>query len=232
MQRLMEIAPDIERSFEQTSSARSLETILQRIELFQGVARADVHWLAGQVRIRRYERGEYLFTMEDHEKPAREYLHVLLEGFVKVARRVAEGLGHDGGTERIIAYRQGGDYFAGGLDLLGDRGAVSVSAITRTRVAEIAQSSLLQVFSVYPLVLQRFNEQMHHYGHELAAAHTGQFAAINLATYLREQTQIGEKREPAFRCRGTGRPARAGRRRRDRGDRGTRDRPGQMRSLW
>ena len=196
MQRLMEIAPHIERSFEQTSSTRSLEPLLQRLKLFQGVARADVHWLAGQVRIRPYERGDALFTMEDHEKPAREYLHVLLEGFVKVARRVGEGLGHDGGTERIIAYRHGGDYFAGGLDVLGDRGAVSVSAITRTRVAEIAQSSLLQVFSVYPLVLQRFNEQMHHYGHELAAAHTGQFAAINLATDLREQTQMGRNANP------------------------------------
>jgi len=196
MQRLMEIAPDMRRSFEQTSSARALETILQRIELFQGVARADLHWLAGQVRIKHYERGEYLFSVEDHDKPAREYLHVLLEGFVKVARHVAVGSGHDDGNERIIAYRHDGDYFAGGLDLLGDRGAVTVSAITRTRVAEIAQSTLMQLFSGYPQMLQRFNERVQHYGHELAAAQTGQFAAINLAAYLREQTQSGINANP------------------------------------
>ena len=196
MQRLMEIAPDIRRSFEQTSSARSLETLLQRIELFQGAARADLHWLAGQARIRHYERGEQLFSEEDRDRPAREYLHVLLEGFVKVARRVATGSGHDAGNERIIAYRQGGDYFAGGLDLLGDRGAVTVSAITRTRVAEIAQATLMQLFSRYPQVIQRFNQRMQHYGHELAAAQTGQFATINGAAYLREQMQSGNNANP------------------------------------
>ena len=54
---------------------------------------------------------------------------------MKVARRTAAGTGRDKTDERIIAYRQGGDYFAGGLDMLGDRRAVTVTAITRTSVA-------------------------------------------------------------------------------------------------
>jgi ferredoxin len=196
MQRLMEIAPDVWRNLEQTSSARSLENILQHIELFQGVAGADLRWLVGQARIRRYERGESLFSEEQRDRPAREYLHVLLEGFVKVARRVAVGSGHNHSDERIIAYRQGGDYFAGGLDLLGDQRAVTVSAITRTRVAEIAQPTLMQLFSRYPQARQRFHERLQQYGHELAAAHTGLFAAIDVAAHLREQAQSGKNVNP------------------------------------
>ena len=82
--------------------------------------------------------------------PARESLHLLLDGFVKVARRTNPGTGRDKTDERIIAYRQGGDYFAGGLDLLGDGRAVTVTAITRTRVAEVPHSVLMNIFTRYP----------------------------------------------------------------------------------
>jgi CRP-like cAMP-binding protein len=171
MQRLMEIAPEVRHIFEQASNARILETTLKRMALFQDVAGDDLYWLIRQAQIRSYERGELLFSEEQRDRPAREYLHVLLEGFVKVARRVAAARGHDHSDERIIAYRQGGDYFAGGLDMLGDRRAVTVSTITRVRVAEIAQ-----LCGRYPQVMQRFNERLQQYGHELVAAHTGQFA--------------------------------------------------------
>ncbi len=196
MQRLMEVAPDVRPIFEQASSAGALITTLKRMALFQDVAGDDIHWLAGKAQIRSYERGEQLFSEEQRDRPAREYLHVLLEGFVKVARRVAAGSGHDHSDERIIAYRQGGDYFAGGLDMLGDRGAVTVSAITRARVAEIAQPALMQLFTCYPQVMQRFNERMQQYGHEMAAAQTGLFGAIDVAAYTREQARSGKNANP------------------------------------
>ncbi len=196
MQRLMEIAPEVRYIFEQASNARALETTLKRMALFQDVANDDLYWLARQAQIRSYERGERLFSEEQRDRPAREYLHVLLEGFVKVARRVAEGLGHDHSDERIIAYRQGGDYFAGGLDMLGDRRAVTVSAITRVRVAEIAQPALMHLCRRYPQVVQRFNERLQQYGHELAAAQTGLFATVDVAAYLREQAQSGKNANP------------------------------------
>ena len=196
MQRLMEIAPETRRIFEQASNARSLETILKRMALFQGVAEGDIHWLAGQAQIRNYERGERLFSEEDRDRPARDYLHIVVEGFVKAARRVAAGSGHDHGNERVIAYRQSGDYFAGGLDMLGDQRAVTVSAITRARVAEIAQPALMQLLARYPQVMQRFNERLQQYGQELAAAQTGLFAAIDVTAYTREQARSGQNANP------------------------------------
>ena len=72
--------------------------------------------------------------------PLAKSLHIILEGFVKVARRTTASTGRNKSDERIIAYRQVGDYFAGGLDLLGDGRAVSVTAINRVRVAEINAS--------------------------------------------------------------------------------------------
>lgn len=196
MQRLMEIAPQTRRLFAQASSTRTLEAILKRIELFQGIAEADRHWLVGQAQIRNYERGERLFSEEYRDRPARDYLHIILEGFVKVARYVASGSGHVQGDERIIAYRQSGDYFAGGLDLLGDQRAVTVSSITRTCVAEIAQPALMHLLARYPLVMQRFQERLQQYGQEVAAAHTGRFAALDVAAYTREQALSGKNANP------------------------------------
>lgn len=191
MQRLMEITPETRRIFEQASNARSLETILKRATLFESVAGDDIRWLAAQVQIRHYERGARLFNEEGRDRPTREYLHVVLEGFVKVARRIPGG-----DHERIIAYRRSGDYFAGGLDMLGDQRAVTVSAITRVCIAEIARHTLMQLFARYPRVMQRFQERLQQYGHALAEAHTGLFAAIDLAAYAREQAQSGNNANP------------------------------------
>src|SRR6266700_2797030 len=135
MQRLMEIVPAVRRFFEQLDNARSIEAILKRMAIFQGISATDIRRLAEQTEVKFYDRDEHLFSESGMGSPARESLHIILEGFVKVARRTAAGTGHHKTDERIIAYRQGGDYFAGGLDLLGDGQAVTVSAITRTRVA-------------------------------------------------------------------------------------------------
>jgi Fe-S-cluster-containing hydrogenase component 2 len=126
--------------------------------------------------VRAYERDERLFSEGGGSAtPARESLHLLLGGFVKVARRTNPGTGRDKTDERIIAYRQGGDYFAGGLDLLGDGRAVTVTAITRTRVAEVPRSVLISIFTRYPEVSQRFNMRLQQYRDAAAAAQTGFF---------------------------------------------------------
>lgn len=151
-----------------------------------------MRWLATQAQIKHYERGARLFNEAGRDRPAREYLHIVLEGFVKVARRVPAGGDH----ERIIAYRRSGDYFAGGLDLLGDQRAVTVSAITRVRVAEIARPALMQLCARYPQSMQRFQDRLQQYGRELAAAHTGRFAASDAAAYAREQAQSGKNANP------------------------------------
>jgi Fe-S-cluster-containing hydrogenase component 2/CRP-like cAMP-binding protein len=178
MQRLMEIVPSVRAFFEQLDNARSIEAILKRMALFQGVASIDIRQLAEQAQISRYERDKRLFSEDAGSRPARESLHILLEGFVKVARRTAVGTGRDKSDERIIAYRQGGDYFAGGLDLLGDGGAVSVSAITRARVAEIPRAPLGAFFARYPEVRQRFNVRLQQYMDAAVAAQTGIFDPI------------------------------------------------------
>lgn len=164
MQRLMELVPGVGRHFEQFYNARSLKSILKRMALFQGVSDADLQALIRQTPVKHYERNERLFAEDDQGgRPARETLHILLEGFVKVARHTVAGTGKNKGDERIVAYRQAGDYFAGGLDLLGDGRAVSVTAINRVRVAEVPRQAMLALFQAYPEVNQRFTVRLQEY---------------------------------------------------------------------
>jgi len=194
MQRLMEIVPAVRNFFEQLDNARSIEAILKRMALFQGVSAVDIRQIAEQTQVKRYDRDEILFSEGGPQNagagdpvrrtgnapalvraPVRESMHILLEGFAKVARRTTAGTGRDKTDERIIAYRQGGDYFAGGLDLLGDGRAVTVTAITRTSVAEISRQALLTLFTRYPEVNQRFTMRLQQYRDAAAAAQTGFF---------------------------------------------------------
>ena len=156
IQRLMELAPDMRTRFEQVNRGHSTFAVLKQMALFQGISDTDMQYLIAQTQIQHYERSAPLFTEERSGRPARETLHILLEGFVKVAR-------HEQGEERIIAYRQGGDYFAGGLDLLGDGRAVTVTSINRTRVAELPHQAVLAIFQHYPDVRQRFALRLREY---------------------------------------------------------------------
>jgi CRP-like cAMP-binding protein/Fe-S-cluster-containing hydrogenase component 2 len=175
MQRLMEVVPAVQQFFERLDATRSIETILKRISLFQGISSNELRWLAEQCQVRRYDRDQRLFTEDSTDQPARESLHILLDGFVKVARRTFAGTGRDKTNERIIAYRQGGDYFAGGLDMLGDSRAVTVSTITRTTVAEIPRQVLLALMARHPEVKQRFSERLQLYQSSTSAAHSAVF---------------------------------------------------------
>jgi CRP-like cAMP-binding protein/Fe-S-cluster-containing hydrogenase component 2 len=192
MQRLMEVVPPVQQFFERINLTRSIGSILSRMALFQGVARVDIRWLAEQTPARRYERDERLFSEDSRDQPARESLHILLDGFVKVARRTAAGTGRDKTDERIIAYRQGGDYFAGGLDMLGDRRAVTVTAITRTTVAEMPRQALLALFARYPEVKQRFYERLQLYREATAAAYSAVFEPFDLTRSAEEVNQISD----------------------------------------
>ncbi len=164
IQRLMELVPGTRSFFERANYARSLKSILKRMALFQGVADADLKELMRSASIQQYERNERLFAQDEKDgRPARETLHILLDGFVKVARHGLPGAGQDRGDERIVAYRQGGDYFAGGLDLLGDGRAVSVTTINRCRVAEAPRQAMQALFSRYPEVNARFAARLQEY---------------------------------------------------------------------
>ncbi len=163
IQQMMDVAPSVRSYFERLNAVRSIESILKRLALFQGISSADVHWIAGKMQMKTYDRDTLLFTESEGGQPARESMHVILEGFVKVARRTEPGTGQNKGDERIIAYRQSGDYFAGGLDMLGDGRAVSVTAINRVHVAEIASQDMQSILSRYPEVNQRFTMRVQEY---------------------------------------------------------------------
>ncbi|HLI07143.1 MAG TPA: cyclic nucleotide-binding domain-containing protein [Ktedonobacteraceae bacterium] len=182
MQRMMELVPAMRHYFEQRSNAQSLAALLKRLPLFQGLPDDAIRWLAQQTRTRRYERDERLFAEDERgeeDMAAREALHIVLEGFVKVSRRTAMGTGRNKGDERVIAYRRHGDYFAGGLDMLGDRQAVTVTAITRVRVAEVPRQALSTLFNAFPIVAQRFQERLQEYREAVDAAQTAMFAAVD-----------------------------------------------------
>lgn len=172
MQRMMEIIPAVRAFFEQLNNARSVESVMQRMALFQGISDPDIHWIANKIQFKHFDRDEHLFTESDRGQPARESLHIIMEGFVKVARRTTAGTGREKSDERIIAYRQGGDYFAGGLDMLGDGRAVTVTAINRVRVAEIPRQEMLTILARYPEVNQRFMTRLQEYRMTADAAQT------------------------------------------------------------
>ena len=189
MQRLIELVPDVQLYFDQVNNARSLKSILKRMSLFQEVSDADVHSLILQTPIKQYDRDEPLFAENDQGgRPSRETLHIILEGFVKVARHTSVGTGHHKSNEVIIAYRQGGDYFAGGLDLLGDGRAVSVKAINRVRVAEVPRQVMLALFQHYPEVNHRFAMRLREYvetsvstqGYALTGSPLSAFSPMNI----------------------------------------------------
>ncbi|TMC36836.1 MAG: cyclic nucleotide-binding domain-containing protein [Chloroflexi bacterium] len=163
MQRLIEIVPPVRTFFERLNNARSIESVMKRMAIFQGIADPDIRWIANKMQFKNFDRDEQLFTESDKGQPARESLHIIMEGFVKVARRTTAGTGHHKTGERIIAYRQGGDYFAGGLDMLGDGRAVTVTAINRVRVAEIPRQEMLTILARYPEVNQRFMTRLQEY---------------------------------------------------------------------
>ncbi|HEV2580357.1 MAG TPA: cyclic nucleotide-binding domain-containing protein [Ktedonobacteraceae bacterium] len=172
MQRMMEIVPAVRNFFERLNNARSIESVLKRMAVFQGISGQDMSWIASKIQFKNYDRDEPLFTESDAGQPARESLHIIIEGFVKVARRTTARTGRNKTDERIIAYRQGGDYFAGGLDLLGDGRAVTVTAINRVRVAEIPRQDMLTLLGRYPEVNQRFLTHLQEYRTAAEAAQT------------------------------------------------------------
>jgi len=163
MQRLIEIVPPVRTFFERLNNARSIESVMKRMAIFQGIADPDIRWITNKIQFKNFDRDEQLFTESDKGQPARESLHIIMEGFVKVARRTTAGTGHHKTGERIIAYRQGGDYFAGGLDMLGDGRAVTVTAINRVHVAEVPGQEMLTILARYPEVNQRFMTRLQEY---------------------------------------------------------------------
>lgn len=182
MQSLMEIVPAVRAFFDALNNTRSVGAIMKRMALFQGVSEVDLRALAEKAVIKRFERDEHVFgedLVEGGEslsyKPAREVMHLVLEGFVKVARATQAGTGRGKTGERIIAYRQSGDYFVGGLDLLGDGGAVTVAAITRVSVAEVPRQAMVALFTRYPEVGYCFQSQLQEYVDTAAVAQTSIF---------------------------------------------------------
>jgi CRP-like cAMP-binding protein/Fe-S-cluster-containing hydrogenase component 2 len=187
IQHLMELVPVIKRFFERLNDARSLEATLRRMAFFSDVPLAEIRLIAEQIKVKHYDRNERLFSEEAASNQAYDAMYIILDGFVKVARQ----RGSNATGERIIAYRQAGDYFAGGLDLLGDGLAVSVTAITRVRVAEVPRQAFLTLFSRHPQALEQFTSRQQQYYSAAIAAQTGIF---NPSTFTSTAPSTAEAR--------------------------------------
>ncbi len=184
MQRLMELVPGMRAFFEHMLTDHSLPSILKRMALFQDIPDAALQYLIDHALVKQYDRNVRLFAEAEMGRPARETLHVLLEGFIKVARQKSVGDGSSQVRERIIAYRQRGDYFAGGLDLLGDSRAVTATTINRVSVAEIPHDAMLTLFQHYPEVERRFKIRVQAYIDSSLSTQTDVMPAIQSAASL------------------------------------------------
>src|SRR5260370_6861579 len=110
-------------------SHRLIGAIVKNMTEFQDVVDIDIRQLAEQAEVGHFEREECLFGHESDRKPAREMLHVLLDGFVKVSRITQAGNGRNKTEEGIISYRQPGEYFSRGVCLLVDWTSVEIPSI-------------------------------------------------------------------------------------------------------
>ena len=176
MQQMIATVPALEHFFLQYNTARAAEELFKRLDLLQDVAPEDLHRLASKASIKYYERDEQLFS-EQAQQMVHENLHIILDGFVKVARRTKR----PEQPVRIIAYRQRGDYFAGGMDMLGDQRAVTVTAINRVTVAEISRSQLKSLLQAYPDFRMRLQERLQKYRAASTAAYSGVFEPFDRA---------------------------------------------------
>ncbi len=183
MQRLMELVPTLRNFFTGLNTAHALTSTLKRMALFQGIGDDALQYIIEQTQVKQYDRNARLFTEEVQGHPARETVHILLEGFVKVARQKPVPGTSLKSSERIIAYRQSGDYFAGGLDLLGDSRAVTATAINRTHVAEIPYYAIRSLFQRYPEVEQRFKLRLREYITTNLSMQTGAVPVIEASVH-------------------------------------------------
>lgn len=168
---LQETVPAVRDAFLRLSARTSVKAQFTKLALFAGVEADDLTSLAQAAHIHYYERGHLLFA--EHTASSRpSVLQLILDGFVKVSR------GTERAGERILAYRQTGDYFLAGLDLCGDGSSVTVTTITRTSVVELSLEMLAPLFTQYPNLRARFEERGHGYRATALAAQTTAMRAL------------------------------------------------------
>ncbi len=172
MQRMMEIVPAIHDYFEHRNNERSITSVLKRLPLFQGIQENDMQWIAQVLQFKTYDRDETLFAQHQSKTQDAHRFLVILEGFVKITHKTLASTGQNVINERIIAYRQSGDYFTNGLDLLGNGEPVTATAINRVRVAELPPATMQLVLNRYPTINQYFQQRLHDYYSSAAAAQT------------------------------------------------------------
>jgi Fe-S-cluster-containing hydrogenase component 2/CRP-like cAMP-binding protein len=166
MQMMIEMVPPVQQFLQTKTHQHSLKAILRRLSLFQGVAEQDLDILLSLVQVRYYARNDLIFA--EQPPTAAPIIHLLLDGFVKVTRPQAQ----KPDSERVLAYRQGGDYFVAGVDPIGDGQPVRVTTITRSAVAEIPYAQITPLFARYPEVDQRFQSRFAQYREAAQTAQT------------------------------------------------------------
>jgi CRP/FNR family transcriptional regulator, cyclic AMP receptor protein len=125
-----------------TIDPAALRTALEAVPLFHDLGREELDRLAGELRSRRYRRGEAIF----HQGDPGDGLHVVLSGRVKIASV------SDSGAEAILATLRPGEFF-GSLALLdGAPRSASASAIDATETVILPHDGFRRLLDESPAI--------------------------------------------------------------------------------
>ncbi|MEC9488989.1 MAG: Crp/Fnr family transcriptional regulator [Halanaerobium sp.] len=115
---------------------------LQKINLFNNLAREEIILIVDRSVFRFYEAGKVIFT----EGEAGGSLYILLQGRVKVSKISPDG------KEKILAIIEPGDFF-GEMSLIDGRPRSAMAqTLTDTRLLAVGQEQLQQLFTRHPRI--------------------------------------------------------------------------------
>lgn len=150
VRRLMEEAPQFAAQVEMFHARWELGAYLRRIDLFQSLPDDALDKVIQLAAVRTYERDARIAT--EGEPP--ELVHLVLNGFMKVSRRLSDG------AERVLTYLRDGSYYAEGAILSNQPRWASLSANTRCEIVELPRSEFMSLLDQNPAVREAFTRSM------------------------------------------------------------------------
>jgi CRP-like cAMP-binding protein/Fe-S-cluster-containing hydrogenase component 2 len=146
LRRLMTEAPLFGERLQALHARVELSAYLRRVDLFRDVPEQMLAWIIARATVRDCERGAVI-ARED--EPATVF-HLVLNGFVKVSRRVPDG------SERVLTYQRDGTYFADWAFVSDRARGTTLVANTRCEIIELSRSDLESFLAQHPAARRTF----------------------------------------------------------------------------
>ncbi|MFN8534377.1 MAG: cyclic nucleotide-binding domain-containing protein [Dehalococcoidia bacterium] len=146
LRRLAAEAPAFDERLRALHGQRELVSMVRRSDLFASLDDAGLRRLLDQARIQIYERGAVIAR----EGTSPDTLHLVLTGFMKVSRRLADG------SERVLTYQRDGSYYADWSIIANETRLATLSANTRCEIVEIPRAAFMAMTAANPAIYEAY----------------------------------------------------------------------------